>query len=128
MISFFLSTFYCPTSSNRVLSFSASSLSILRRSKELTMSSPSVDPETDKLMQVIIRDEFAGCTIFSIAHRLDTILDFDKIAVLDRGTLIEFDEPAKLLAARPPSAFAKLYYGSSDSSSSNGSLSRASLE
>jgi len=88
---------------------------LLRKSPVLILDevSSSVDPETDKLMQMIIREEFAGCTIFSIAHRLDTILDFDKIAVLDRGILIEFDDPKKLLAARPPSNFAKLLFGSS---------------
>ncbi|TQB72810.1 hypothetical protein MPDQ_006453 [Monascus purpureus] len=84
---------------------------------EVSSSSPprSVDSETDKLMQAIIRTEFAGSTVFSIAHRLDTILDFDRIAFLDKGSLVEFDSPTKLLAKGPSSsAFARLYNGLPD--------------
>jgi ABC-type multidrug transport system fused ATPase/permease subunit len=66
-------------------------------------------------MQAIIRTEFADSTIFSIAHRLDTILDFDKIAFLHKGSLIEFDSPTKLLE-NGFSAFARLYNGLPDSS------------
>jgi len=57
---------------------------ILRKSQVVVLDevSSSVDITTDKLMQRVIREEFAGATIIAIAHRLDTILDFDKIAVL----------------------------------------------
>lgn len=58
----------------------------------------SVDHETDELMQRLIREEFKGCTIIAIAHRLNTIMDFDRIAVLDHGVLRELDSPQALLS------------------------------
>ena len=58
----------------------------------------SVDHETDELMQRIIREEFRGCTIIAVAHRLNTIMDFDRVAVLDRGVLCELDTPQALLS------------------------------
>ncbi len=67
----------------------------------------SVDVETDKIMQQIIRGAFADCTVIAIVHRLETILDFDKIAVLDHGQLVEFDTPSSLLGRN--SAFKRLY-------------------
>ena len=68
---------------------------------------PSVDANTEKLTQRIIRDKFAGHTIIAVAHRLETILDFDKVAVMDGGELLEFDSPHALLSK--PSAFHRLY-------------------
>lgn len=67
----------------------------------------SVDVKTDQLMQKIIRTEFKKHTILAIAHRLDTIMDFDRVAVIDKGRLVEFDSPADLL--KQPSAFKALY-------------------
>ena len=58
----------------------------------------SVDRETDKLMQQIIRESFKDCTIIAIAHRLETIMDFDRVAVMDQGELVECDAPQDLLA------------------------------
>lgn len=71
----------------------------------------SVDSKTDQLMQRIIRERFSNHTIIAVAHKLDTILDFDKVILLEGGTLIEFDSPHELLAD-PASAFHKLYYSS----------------
>lgn len=48
-------------------------------------------------MQRILRTAFADRTIIAIAHRLDTILDFDRVVVLDAGRIVEIGEPATLL-------------------------------
>lgn len=82
---------------------------ILRRSRVVVLDevSSSIDVTTDKLVQRVIREEFRDATIISVAHRLDTILDFDRIALLSDGTLVEFDSPEALL--QRPSAFRELY-------------------
>lgn len=82
---------------------------ILSKSKIVVLdeATSSVDRKTDELMQRIIREEFKGCTIIAVAHRLETILDFDRIAVLDRGRLVECASLEKLLAA--DSSFKALY-------------------
>ena len=61
-------------------------------------------------MQAAIRSHFEGCTIIMVAHRLDSLLDFDKVVVLDAGEVVEYDCPRKLLADEG-SAFARLYRG-----------------
>jgi ABC-type multidrug transport system fused ATPase/permease subunit len=58
----------------------------------------SVDRETDKLMQQIIRESFKDCTIITIAHRLETIMDFDRVEVMSGGELVECNAPQELLA------------------------------
>ena len=64
----------------------------------LDEATAAVDLETDDLIQATIRKEFADCTVLTIAHRLNTILDYDRIMVLDRGLIEEFDSPQALLA------------------------------
>jgi len=59
-------------------------------------------------MQRLIRKKFANHTIIAVAHRIETIMDFDKVAVLDAGRLVEFDNPYNLLDV-PGSAFGRLY-------------------
>ena len=54
--------------------------------------------ETDDLIQETIRKEFGSNTIVTIAHRLNTIIDYDRILVLDNGMVAEFDSPKALLA------------------------------
>lgn len=60
----------------------------------------AVDVETDKLIQDTIQKEFQTCTIVTIAHRLNTIIEYDRILVLDNGKIAEFDSPTNLLADR----------------------------
>lgn len=67
----------------------------------------SVDHGTEELMQRVIREEFRDCTVIAVAHRLDTIMDFDMVATLKAGQLVEFDTPAALMAR--DSAFKRLY-------------------
>lgn len=60
-----------------------------------------MDIETDALLQTTLRSSiFKDRTIITIAHRINTILDSDRIVVLDRGTVAEFDTPAALVEKR----------------------------
>ena len=68
----------------------------------------SIDTKTDEIMQRVIREKFCGHTIISVAHKLDTILDYDRIVVLDAGQIVENGEPWTLLK-EPKSHFSKLY-------------------
>ncbi|XP_073826057.1 multidrug-Resistance like Protein 1 isoform X6 [Musca autumnalis] len=72
---------------------------LLRKTKVLILdeATAAVDLETDDLIQKTIRSEFADCTILTIAHRLNTIMDSDKVIVLDKGEIAEFDSPTNLL-------------------------------
>jgi len=60
-------------------------------------ASASVDGATDLLIQKTIREQFKDCTILTVAHRLTTIMDSDRILVVDEGNAVEFDSPAALL-------------------------------
>ena len=59
--------------------------------------SASVDVQTDQLIQDIIQTEFRDSTVITIAHRLNTIINYDKVLVLDQGELIQYDAPQVLL-------------------------------
>jgi len=63
----------------------------------LDEATSNLDHHTDELMQEIIRRDFAGKTIIAVVHKLETVLDFDKVVVLDRGRLVEFDSPGRLI-------------------------------
>ena len=67
----------------------------------------SVDPETDAKITLCAETIFANRTVFIIAHRLQTILDCDRVMVLEQGHVAEFDSPASL-SANPDSLFSKL--------------------
>ena len=58
----------------------------------------NVDPYTDKLIQETIRKEFSEQTVLTIAHRLDTIIDYGRIFVMDSGKLVESGSPNQLLS------------------------------
>nr|XP_039268765.1 multidrug resistance-associated protein 4-like [Styela clava] len=72
---------------------------ILKKSKILVIdeATANVDLRTDRLIQVTIREKFKYCTVLTIAHRIHTIIDSDRVMVLDAGKVIEFDHPHTLL-------------------------------
>ncbi|KAL0556634.1 hypothetical protein IC582_005148 [Cucumis melo] len=82
---------------------------LLRRSKILVLdeATAAVDVRTDALIQKTIREEFKSCTMLIIAHRLNTIIDCDRILVLEAGRVLEYNTP-KLLLSAEESAFSKM--------------------
>lgn len=72
---------------------------LLRNNKILILdeATANVDPETDKFIQTTIREKFGHCTVLTIAHRLHTVMDSDKVLVMDAGEAIEFDVPHLLM-------------------------------
>ena len=72
---------------------------LLRKNKIIVMdeATANVDPKTDQLIQETIRTKFKHCTVITVAHRLNTIMDYDRILVLDHGRVVEYDKPEILL-------------------------------
>ncbi|KAH9796212.1 ABC transporter C family member 2 [Citrus sinensis] len=85
------------------------SRALLRRSKILVLdeATAAVDVRTDALIQKTIREEFKSCTMLIIAHRLNTIIDCDRILLLDSGRVLEYDTPEELLS-NEGSSFSKM--------------------
>ncbi|XP_061170519.1 multidrug resistance-associated protein 1-like [Saccostrea echinata] len=72
---------------------------LLHKTKILILdeATAAVDVETDELIQNTIKSEFSDCTVLSIAHRLNTVMDYDRIMVMDQGLIVEFGAPQTLL-------------------------------
>ena len=72
---------------------------LLRRNRILVLdeATANIDLETDSLVQHCIRKNFANCTMLTIAHRLNTVIDYDKILVMEAGRMVEFESPERLL-------------------------------
>uniref|UniRef100_A0A8B9TUM7 Multidrug resistance-associated protein 1 n=1 Tax=Anas platyrhynchos TaxID=8839 RepID=A0A8B9TUM7_ANAPL len=72
---------------------------LLRKSKILVLdeATAAVDLETDNLIQSTIKSQFEECTVLTIAHRLNTIMDYTRVLVLDRGEVVECGSPDSLL-------------------------------
>ncbi|XP_066498934.1 multidrug resistance-associated protein 1-like [Hoplias malabaricus] len=75
---------------------------LLRKTKVLVLdeATAAVDLETDDLIQSTIRTQFENCTVLTIAHRLNTIMDYTRVIVMDRGHIAEMDSPSNLIAER----------------------------
>lgn len=83
---------------------------LLRKSKILILdeAAASVDMETDQLVQKTIREQFGNCTVLTIAHRLHSAVENDRLMVLEDGMIKEFDSPRKLLE-NPDSLFYSMF-------------------
>ena len=68
----------------------------------LDEATANVDFQTDQFIQKTLKEKFKGCTIFTIAHRLATIIDYDKVIVMDNGKVLEAGDPF-LLCVKDPS-------------------------
>ncbi|KAL6619883.1 hypothetical protein ACP70R_035022 [Stipagrostis hirtigluma subsp. patula] len=82
---------------------------LLRRNKILVLdeATASIDSATDAILQKVIKQEFSGCTVITIAHRVPTVTDSDMVMVLSYGKMIEYDRPSSLME-NEDSAFCKL--------------------
>ena len=82
---------------------------LLERPRVLVMdeATSNIDTATDERVQTMLQEKFADCTVLTIAHRIDTIMWYDKVLVLDHGRVLEYDAPA-VLAGAPGSAFGAL--------------------
>ncbi|CUM64740.1 uncharacterized protein PRCAT00002351001 [Priceomyces carsonii] len=76
------------------------SRSLLKNPKVMLLdeATSSIDYKSDSIIQQTIREEFSNSTILTIAHRLRTIIDYDKILVMDAGRVVEYDNPYVLIS------------------------------
>ncbi|KAG4077286.1 hypothetical protein HA402_009915 [Bradysia odoriphaga] len=75
---------------------------ILRKNNILVLdeATANVDPHTDTLIQQTIREKFADCSVLTVAHRLHTIMDSDRVLVMDSGKAVEFAAPHELMQTK----------------------------
>ena len=87
---------------------------LLQKCKILVLdeATANVDYKTDHLIQQVIRQKFSKCTVLTIAHRVNTIMDYDKVVVLDQGHVVEYDNP-RVLADKENGFFSRLIKGRS---------------
>jgi ABC-type multidrug transport system ATPase subunit len=92
-----------------------------------SQATSSVDHATDALIQTAVRDKFAASTVLTIAHRLNTIMDADRVCVLEQGRIVELGPPLELIAAdaEPSSGEAAAEAVGAASSSSKGTAETA---
>ncbi|KAK0161586.1 hypothetical protein PV327_010042 [Microctonus hyperodae] len=83
---------------------------ILRNNRILILdeATANIDPGTDALIQRLIRSKFVNCTVITIAHRLNTIIDSDRVLVMENGSVVEFANPYELLVGNPDSYFSRM--------------------
>ncbi|KAJ0103969.1 hypothetical protein J7T55_010986 [Diaporthe amygdali] len=70
-------------------------------------ASSNVDERSERLIRDVMREQFASCTVIAVAHRLGAVVDFDRVAVMGGGRLLEWDSPRALLER--DSEFKKLW-------------------
>ncbi|TFK26992.1 hypothetical protein FA15DRAFT_614912 [Coprinopsis marcescibilis] len=72
---------------------------LLRKSSIVVLdeATSSIDFATDAKIQTTIREEFGGSLLLTVAHRLRTVIDYDRLIVLDKGQIVEFDTPYNLI-------------------------------
>ena len=73
----------------------------------LDEATSNIDRETDGIIQSMLQERFQNLTVLTIAHRIDTILWYDKVLVLDEGKVLEFDSP-EILSKQETSEFKAL--------------------
>ncbi|XP_011877743.1 PREDICTED: multidrug resistance-associated protein 4-like [Vollenhovia emeryi] len=83
---------------------------ILRNNRLLVLdeATSNIDMHTDALIQDAIRNEFKECTVITVAHRLNTIIDSDRIIVMENGSIVEFGCPYELLREKPSGYFSQM--------------------
>ncbi|KAL7299745.1 hypothetical protein TKK_0007495 [Trichogramma kaykai] len=83
---------------------------IVRQNKILLLdeATANIDTHTDAVIQSTLRKRFAECTVLTVAHRLNTIIDSDRICVMDNGSIVEFGRPYELLTRNPDGHFARM--------------------
>ena len=91
---------------------------LLRHSRIICMdeATASVDIQTDCLIQEMIRSQFQDCTIITVAHRLHTIMDSDRVIAMRAGEVVEFDKPLTLIREHPDGLFASMVAATNDKS------------